>query len=161
MSSSCLNNFGTLSISASSVCGYIMIHQFCFALCPVRQTSAILSSLAAPILAGYSDQNGQLQHLAPSSLRANFHCPQRKVRNPVSKSPSRVSGSSRSVPGIMLFTNLRSCCGFPVDWPGTWSKRRYFLPHQFRGATKKTRPNIHQITATWRESRIPVTLATC
>lgn len=27
-------------------------------------------------------------------------------------------------------------------------KMRYFLPHQLRGATKKTQPNIHQTMAT-------------
>ena len=40
-----------------------------------------------------------------------------------------------------------SCQKKQLEAPHFPSKMRYFLPHQFNGATKKTQPNIHQTVA--------------
>ena len=80
------------------------------------------------------------------------------------KNPPNWKGQSSSKPPILGFKMLKSIPKLPTFygpkefWETRGSKRsqnrnhlkarvRYFLPHQFRGATKKTQPNIHQTVA--------------
>ena len=55
----------------------------------------------------------------------------------------------RNFDGPKKFWETRGSFGSPPPPPKkkTQGPVRYFLPHQFRGATKKTQPNIHQTVA--------------